>query len=48
MNVTRFPSKASCVNGLTNYRYAKGHKKIFRKRWTIRYEPHPQTPELEE
>lgn len=39
MNVTQLPSKANCVNCLTNYRYATGKKTIFRKAWTDRYEP---------
>lgn len=47
MNVTRLPSKANCVNCLTNYRYANGKKAAFKMRWTNRNNPLPQTPELE-
>lgn len=48
MNVTNLPSKASCVNCLTNYRYANGRRAIFRKKWTTRFEPNPQEPQLDE
>ena len=48
MDVTRFPSKATCVTCLTNYRYANGKPAVFRRAWTSRHDPQPQTPQLEE
>ena len=50
MNVTRFPSKATCVNCLTNYRFDKngGKKGTFRKAWTANAKFHERTPELED
>lgn len=48
MALTRFPSKATCVNCLTAYRYAHGHRAAFAVKWTSRHEPMPHTPPLEE
>ena len=48
MNVTTSVSKANCANCLSAFRWAMGHKKEFKVRWTNRYNPQPQTPKLEE
>ena len=47
MNITMFPSKATCANCLSNFRYANGKKPRFKVRWTSRHDPNPRTPELE-
>ena len=50
MQVTSLPSKATCVNCLTNLRYHLngGKKGVFRKAWTANAKFSEQTPELEE
>lgn len=48
MAVTNLPSKATCVNCLTKFRYATGRKAVFRVAWTSRDNPLPRTPKLED
>lgn len=44
MNTTILISKANCVNCLTKYRWVKGNKKQFRKKWTNRMTWQEQEP----
>lgn len=49
MDVTMYPSKATCVNCLTNFRYAtRGQAKrgygTFRRAWTDNHNPPERTP----